>query len=138
MVIDASVILRGFFPDEEGQAEAQSLIQRYAFGTLELIAPTLLPYEVTNAIVQAVRRDRIQPQVAAEILESFRDLAIPVFEPALDQMLDYACCYDRSAYDAAYLALAAERDVPLITGDRRLYNAVQAHLDWVLWIGEQV
>jgi len=43
--------------------------------------------------------------------------------------------FDRSAYDAAYLALAQARDEPLVTGDLRLYNAVRDHLDWVRWIG---
>ncbi len=43
--------------------------------------------------------------------------------------------FDRSAYDAAYLALAEARGETLITGDLRMYNAVRDHLDWVRWIG---
>ena len=39
MVIDASVVLRGFFPDEEGHAEAQAIIRAYAQGEMELFAP---------------------------------------------------------------------------------------------------
>ncbi len=42
--------------------------------------------------------------------------------------------YHRSAYDGAYLALAEERGSKLVTGYRRLYNAVKDHLPWVLWI----
>ncbi len=63
MIIDASVVLRGFFPDEEGIAQAQALIRDYTLGVVELLAPTLLPYEVVNAVVQAVRRGRIGPQM---------------------------------------------------------------------------
>jgi len=59
MVIDASVVLRGFFPDEEGHAVAQAIIRAYVREEVDLHAPTLLPYEVTNAILQAVRRGRI-------------------------------------------------------------------------------
>jgi len=44
--------------------------------------------------------------------------------------------FDRSAYDAAYLALAEATDQPLFTGDSRMYNAVREHLDWVKWIGD--
>ena len=49
-------------------------------------------------------------------------------------MLPMARKFSLSAYDAAYLALALDSNQPLITGDKRLYNAVHAHLDWVLWI----
>jgi predicted nucleic acid-binding protein len=51
-------------------------------------------------------------------------------------MLPLALRFDRSAYDAAYLALAEATGQSLITGDRRLFNAVQEHLTWVHWIGE--
>jgi predicted nucleic acid-binding protein len=51
-------------------------------------------------------------------------------------MLPLAVRFDRSAYDAAYLALAELTERPLITGDRRLYNAVNEHLDWVEWLAD--
>ena len=35
-----------------------------------------------------------------------------------------------------YLALAEIAEQPLITADRRLYNAVHEHLDWVQWVGD--
>jgi hypothetical protein len=39
------------------------LIRDYTLDVVELLAPTLLPYEVVNAVVQAVRRGRIGPQM---------------------------------------------------------------------------
>jgi len=66
MIIDASVVLMAFFPDEGEHAQAQALIH----------------------------------------------------------------------YDAAYLALAERLNTQLITGDRRLYNAVSPQLSWVVWIGD--
>lgn len=52
----------------------------------------------------------------------------------LTQSLDLAYRHNRSAYDAAYLALADALNAQLITADRRLYNAVHQKLGWVLWI----
>jgi len=134
MIVDASVVLRGFFPDEEGHAEAQALIRAYAQGEIELHAPTLLPYEVTNAILQAIRRDRIGPEKGREIFTAFEGLSIPTADVSWQQTLELARAHDRSAYDAAYLALAEETGSKLVTGDRRLYNAVKDRLPWVLWI----
>jgi predicted nucleic acid-binding protein len=134
VVIDASVILRGFFPDEAGQAEAQALIRAYAQQEVELVAPTLLPYEVTDAILQAVTRDRIDLETGREILTAFQALGIPTTEVPWHRALALAHAHDRSAYDGAYLALAEETGGELVTGDRRLHNAVKDHLPWVLWI----
>ena len=134
MIVDASVVLRGFFPYEEGHARAQALIRAYAQGEIELHAPTLLPYEVTNAVLQAIRRDRISPAKGREIITTFQGLNIPTAEVSWQQTLELARTHDRSAYDGAYLALAEETGSKLVTGDRRLYNAVKDRLPWVLWI----
>ena len=134
VIIDASVVLRGFFPDEAGHAEAQAIIRAYAQEEVELLAPTLLPYEVTNGVLQAIRRARIGLEKGREILTAFQGLGIPTMEAPWQRALELARTYDRSAYDGAYLALAEETGSKLVTGDRRLYNAVKDHLSWVLWI----
>jgi predicted nucleic acid-binding protein len=105
-------------------------------GHLQLAAPTLLLYEVTNAVLQARRRGRIGDQQADGILSSFEGLRLALKPVSWQQMLPLAVRFDRSAYDAAYLALAEVIGQPLITGDSRMYNAVREHLDWVQWIGD--
>jgi predicted nucleic acid-binding protein len=101
-----------------------------------LVAPTLLLYEVTNAVVQARRRGRISDEQAEIFLSSFEGLGIALRPVTWQRILPLALRFDRSAYDAAYLALAEETAQPLITGDSRMYNAVREHLDWVQWIGD--
>ncbi len=136
MVIDASVVLRGFFPDEEGRIAAQSLIRAYVQGEIPLLVPTLLPYEVTNAVLQAVRRSRLSLVQGWEILRTFQDLGIPTAEVSWLRALELAHTYNCSAYDGAYLALAEEHSTQLATGNRRLYHAVHNHLPWVLLLEE--
>jgi predicted nucleic acid-binding protein len=135
MIVDANVVLRAYFPDEE-QGKAQALIRDHVSGRVELIAPTLLVYEFTNAVVQAVRRRRITAEDGEAILGSFDGLAIQLEPVSWQQMLPLAHRFDRSAYDAAYLALAEAKQLPLVTGDLRLYNAVRDSLDFVRWIGD--
>jgi len=133
MIVDASVLLSAFFPDEN-QPQAQALLRDHIAGTIHLQAPTLLMYEVSNAVWQAERRGRIANALADGILQAVAGLGIELLSLDWGEMLPLARQLDRSAYDAAYLTLAQKTDQPLLTGDLRLYNAVHSHLDWVMWI----
>lgn len=133
MIVDASVILRAFFPDE-AQAQAQAVVRDHVAGRIELKAPDLLPYELANAVWQAERRGRLSPDQANEIIQAMAGLQIEILPLDWGEMLPLARRFERSAYDAAYLALAEKLGEPLITGDERLYNAVHAHLDWMQWV----
>jgi predicted nucleic acid-binding protein len=135
MIVDASIILQAFFPDEV-QPKAQALIRDHVSGRVQLGAPTLLMYEVTNAVLQAARRERVTDEDAKAILVAVEGLGIGIKPVDWQQMLPMARRFDRSAYDAAYLALAKAQEESLVTGDLRLYNAVHDHLDWVQWIGD--
>lgn len=134
MIIDASVLLSAFFPDE-AQTQAQALLRAHAAGKARLKAPSLLVYEVTNAAWQAERRGRISSAQVDEILHVIAGLDIELLPMDWDEMLPLARQYDRSAYDAAYLAVAQRTGESLVTGDRRLYNAVKSKLKWVVWMG---
>ena len=133
MIVDASVILRAYFPDE-AQTQAQAVIREHVAGRITLLAPALLRYELSNAVWQAERRERITRSQADEILQSITGLDIEIVPQDWGAGLSLARQYNLSVYDAAYLALAQEHGLPLITGDLRLYRAVHTHLEWVLWI----
>lgn len=133
MIVDASVLLRAFFPDE-AQVRAQAVVRDHVVGRIQLRAPGLVTYELSNALRQAERRKRITPEKVEEIIEAMKGLQIEILPLEMGEMLPLARRFDRSAYDAAYLTLAEKMDEKLITGDERLYNAVQEHLDWVVWI----
>jgi predicted nucleic acid-binding protein len=135
MIVDASVLLEAFFPDET-QPQAQLLLRQHAAGQVRLKAPGLLLYEVSNAVWQAERRGRIPETQADEILQTVGALNIELLSLEWGEMLPLARRFGRSAYDAAYLTLAERSGEQLVTGDKRLYNAVHAKLDWVVWIGD--
>jgi len=133
MIVDASVLLCAFFPDE-AQAQAQRMVREHVAGRVQLKAPALLPYELSNAVWQAERRGRVTRSQADEILQAFAGLDIEIIPQTWGEMLPLARRFNRSAYDAAYLALAEARKEAFITADERLYHAVRDHLDWVIWI----
>ena len=133
MILDASVLLRAFFPDE-AQAQAQAVVREHVAGRIHLMTPALLPYELCNAVWQAERGGRVTRPQADEVLQAMAGLEVEIIPQSWGALLPLARQFDRSAYDAAYLTLAQATSQPLVTGDERLYNAVHAHLDWVLWI----
>ncbi len=135
MIVDASVLLAAFFPDET-QPQAQLLLQQHAAGQVRLKAPDLLLYEASNAVWQAERRKRISEAQADEILQTASALQIELLHLEWGEMLTLARDFGRSAYDAAYLTLAERSSEAFVTGDKRLYNAVHPRLDWVIWIGD--
>ena len=135
MIIDASVLLHAFLPDEM-QPNALALVREHVLGRLPLKAPALLLYELSNAIWQAERRGRLTTEQADRLLKSFANLDIELFAPDWDDLLPLARQFERSAYDAAYLSLAGQLGEPLVTADLRLYNAVHPQLEWVLWIDD--
>ena len=133
MIIDASVVLRAFFPDE-AQAQAQAVVRDHVVGQIALKAPDILPYELANAVWQAERRGRISAGQAGEIIRAMEGLQIEIVPLEWGEMLPLARRFDRSAYDASYLFLAEKLGEPMITADERLYHAVRANLDWVQWV----
>jgi predicted nucleic acid-binding protein len=135
MIIDASVLLSAFFPDES-QAQAQAILRTYAASQERLKAPVLVVYEVSNAVWQAERRGRITSAQTDEIMQTVAELDIELLPLDWGEMLPMARQYNRSAYDAAYLTLAQRVGESLVTGDKRLYNAVKGKLEWVVWMGD--
>ena len=124
-VVDASVALKWFLPDEEGSDSALKLLQRFVSGRLELLAPCLLEYEVVNSLVIAGRRGRIGEEIVERAIESFFDLGVPTrdLQGLHRETFMIATKCRCSGYDAAYVALAQKEGIPLITVDVRLATA---------------
>ena len=99
--------------------------------------PSIWPLEVANGLRSAERRGRITIADSARVRHLLLSLPIHV-EPvdlgaALTEVADLARTFDLSAYDAAYLALAARHGLSMATADDRLTHAcTQAGVDrWV-------
>ena len=121
-VIDASVTLPWFFPDE-ATPFTEGLLD--ALGVQPLWAPALWVLECTNVLQSAHRRRRIEAARRAEIASELGALAVridhdPVDFVTLDRL---AATHGLSAYDAVYLELALRRSLTLVSLDVRLIAA---------------
>ena len=119
-VVDASTALKWVL-QEDGSEEAAALLDGRS-----LYALVLLFAEVANALWSAVRRGRLSEAEAADALDllSRAPLRLPTTEPSLaNRALQLSFLLDHPAYDCTYLALAMQREVPVVTADRRFAQA---------------
>lgn len=133
MIIDTSVLLSAYFPDES-VPQTQELIRKYLLGEVHLRAPYLLLYEITNVIRQAERRQRVSSAQGDRILRSVINLSLQFHNTAMTDCLALARQYSCTAYDATYLTLAAQLKEQLITNDQRLYQAAHPGFQWIIRI----
>ncbi len=137
IVIDASVVLKWYFSDEEYGDRALDILEGHVSDRLSLHAPALLEFEVANGLVIAKRRARVGDDAALKAIEGFTELGIELhpLSPLFRKVLDYSDRYRISAYDAAYVALADDLKANIVTADKRLFNSTRK-LELVKWIGE--
>lgn len=127
VVIDASVVLKWQFDDEEDIAQARALRDDYfTMGIVKVIAPQLLIYELVNGIVTATRLARIAPDKATQALVNLLELGIELREVEPLRVLETSLKYHLAAYDSAYLALAELENCDLWTGDKAFYQVMKS------------
>jgi predicted nucleic acid-binding protein len=123
--IDANVVLRLLnAPEHPVVAEVWS---EFVAADVELVAPTLLTYEITNALHQQCRLGRLGTGCARELLDVAQALPIDLHGDAWlhARALEIAQEHQLpAAYDAHYVALAERFRVPLWTCDQRLAKEV--------------
>ena len=137
-VVDASVALKFQFHDEEAVGPATLLLTDYVDGKIDLIAPTLLTYEMVSAIYVAINRKRIDETVGYKAMRYLVSLGIHLheFDELIEPTFRLARKHGLSPYDCSYLALAERVKCDFITGDKRLYNSCQNRIRRVKWIGD--
>lgn len=121
-VIDASVAVKWYSkPGENDLGKSDRLLQMLADGRCEFIAPTLITYELCNAL-------RFNPNFQTgdvqQAVTSFFGLQIVLRDPSeyMETSIQLAFKYSLTIYDAVYAGLAQVACVPLITADYKFHS----------------
>lgn len=142
LVLDASVAVKWAIPtaissrEETLTAESLQLLKRYREGAINFIVPDIFWAEVANVLWKGVRQRRWSQAVAHAAAQDFkeRDFFTVSSQALMTEALKIAMVHDRSVYDCLYVALAIQFKTEMITADKRLANALAAHLP-VKWLG---
>lgn len=128
VVIDASALV-AFVTNEPAAPEVAELFQRWGSEGIKLNAPALAHYEIANALAKQAASGDLGKEAIEEAWDILDELPI-IYHPLSDgpSVVRAALVLQRrSAYDAAYLALAEDLDAELWTLDGPLARNASAH-----------
>jgi predicted nucleic acid-binding protein len=140
VVVDASIALKWTI-NETDSSTALALLANWTDKEIEVHAPSLLVYEVTNALYRRVRRGEIPFEDArrglTEIIFKVVEFDFPEDPDFNIRAMELGQQFGLpAAYDSHYLALAESEGCELWTADLRMWNSVKGKLDWVRWLGD--
>jgi len=124
VVLDASVITK-WYTKEKGTESAIEYRDLHVEGKLTIIEPSLVMYEVTNALNY---NPNFSESDVKESIESLIDLHLEIVDPSKEMMtriVSLARNYGTSIYDSSYLALARMLDVNMITADGKFWEKIK-------------
>lgn len=117
LVIDTSIVVKWFIP-EQYHEPARALRDDFLNGKHDLCAPALMPFEAVNALNYSGHYGGERLHEAATSLDNY-GIELVSFG-SVGPIAEITNIVDITAYDAAYVALAVERDATAYTADGNL------------------
>jgi predicted nucleic acid-binding protein len=126
IVLDASVVLKWFFADEDGGEHAERFKNAHVSGREIIAVPDLLFYEIGNVLAT---KTRLPEASVAEAFSLLWDFSLERFDLGLDEFqssLALSRKHKITLYDAAYVELSRRLKCPFVTADRKLYERIKS------------
>ena len=127
IVIDANVVVKWFI-EEKDSTKARILRDKYIGKEIKLITPSLLYFEVLNALKYSKLFNQAELNDAGESLENYGFNIITIKKKIREQMVKIAVEHDLSIYDASYLGLSIAMETILCTADEKIIKKLPQRL----------
>jgi len=127
IVIDASVVVKWFI-EEKDSDKARFLRDKFIDGKIELIVPSLLYFEVLNALKYSQLFDLSELNDAGESLENYGFKVITIKKEIRKHMIQFAVDREISIYDASYLGLSIGLGIIFCTADEKIIKKLPSTL----------
>src|SRR5512134_3372183 len=119
IVLDASVVLKWLFDDEDGADSAVRLRDDHVSGHELVAVPDLLFYEIGNVLAT---KTRLSEAAIHEAFSLLWDFSLERFDLGLEEFqggLVLSGKYGITLYDAAYVELSRRLKCTFVTADNR-------------------
>ncbi len=124
-VIDSSIVTK-WFMIEDNSSLALGVRDKFATGKIRLAVPTLLFYEVMNALRFSGMFDEENLATAARSLSKYQFEIWRPMGKLLELSAQLGLREDLTVYDTCYVALAQRKGSKVITEDRELLDKFPA------------
>ncbi len=121
-VIDASIALKWFFPEENSAIARSFLSERNQF-----VVPDLFWIETSNIISKKVRKSELSIKEAERIIQILENMNFVTisFDQIKAEAFFISTRFSITLYDACYLAVAVNYEGNLFTADIRMSNEIK-------------
>ena len=136
VVVDSCVVAKWILPESDS-ADAIRVLSEVTVAGGRVIVLDLAFAEVANAIWKRVHRGLLTASEADDFLHDLESLPVEV-EPSrrlLAQAFEIAKRFDRSVYDALFVAAARDLGLRGVTSDIPLQTAVSAEYSEIVLLG---
>lgn len=134
-VVDCSLVAAFLLGEPKGDS-LDSLYQDHLEGRIELVVPSLFWYEITNVLIIAQRKGRIDAELREQATSDLEDMFLTTDAQDVDrarrQIERLGLQHDLSAYDAAYLELALRLGASLHSLDDDLLDLASDYPETIM------
>jgi len=124
IVVDASVVVK-WFVEEKYSKEALIIRDSFIEGLVDIVAPSLLYFEVLNALKYSGAFGEDELKKVARILEDYQFTIYELEGAYAEKAVEMAMRKGITIYDASYVALALIEEADLYTADEKLLTKTQ-------------
>jgi len=124
IVVDASVVVK-WFVEEKYSKEALIIRDSFIEGLVDIVAPSLLYFEVLNALKYSGAFGEDELKKVARILEDYQFTIYELEGAYAEKAVEIAMRKGITIYDASYIALALIEEADLYAADEKLLTKTQ-------------
>jgi predicted nucleic acid-binding protein len=125
--------LKIFLPESKSD-QVEDLWKRWIGDHIEIVAPTLILFEISSVIRNKVYRNILSEEEGEEIIKLLKilDFSLIYTEELLDIAWEISTALNTpTLYDCFYLALPKLLRIPLWTADKKLYQSAKREFPFV-------